>query len=153
MCWEYFLIQNYNGQNKYPRLSIKRREHSEAIRMIKFCFNKVELRQFLTSNYFAILYYNSEVWHLPSLHVNLKQYLLAASSAALKLCENKTEIRISYDLHDVNKRATPEKMISIKCKFNYTKSTTAKAQMRIGLICIFNKISMREMTKSKYLTT
>ena len=46
--------------------------------------------------------------------MNLKQYLLAASSAALKLCENKTEIRISYDLHDVNKRATPEKMMIYK---------------------------------------
>ena len=62
-----------------------------AVRIIKHYFNKVELRQLLTSNYFSILYYNSEVWHLPSLHVNLKQYLLAASSAALKLCENKAE--------------------------------------------------------------
>ena len=94
-------------------------------------FNKVELRQLLSSNYFSILYYNSEVWHLPSLHVNLKQYLLAASSAALKLCENKAEIRISYEtLHAINKRATPERMMIYK--------------MSIQLHKIYNSQNMNE---------
>jgi len=39
-----------------------------AIRLIKpfFCFN--ELRSLITSNFYSILYYNSEVWHLPTLN-------------------------------------------------------------------------------------
>ena len=85
----------------------------------------------LTSNYFSILYYNSEVWHLPSFHINLKQYLLAASSAALKLCENNTKIRKSYaTLHALNKIATPEKMMIYK--------------MSIQLHKIYNSQNMNE---------
>ena len=44
-----------------------------AIKIIRKYFNSNELLQLLTSNFYSILYYNSEVWHLPSLHVNLKK--------------------------------------------------------------------------------
>ena len=35
-----------------------------AIKLIKKHFNKEELRQLLTANYYSILYYNAEVWQV-----------------------------------------------------------------------------------------
>ena len=46
---------------------------------------KEELLNLLTSNIYSILYYNSEIWHLPSLKPTLKQKLLSASARALKV--------------------------------------------------------------------
>ena len=79
-----------------------------GIRLIKKHFTKTELRQLLTSNFYSILYYNSEVWHIPTLHSNLKRMLLGASASALRLIGQSRDIRISYDrLHRMNARATP----------------------------------------------
>ena len=44
-----------------------------AIKLIKCFFNKTELLQLITSNVFSLLYYNSEIWHLPSLKTGFKQ--------------------------------------------------------------------------------
>ena len=61
------------------------------------------------SNYFSILYYNSEVWLLPTLNPQLKKKLLSASSAPLKLTTNNYNYLISFTPLDyVNKRATPD---------------------------------------------
>ena len=62
----------------------------------------------ITSNYYSILYYNSEIWHLPSNTFNSKKQLLAASARPLKLCTRTYDFNMSYDyLHTTNKRATP----------------------------------------------
>jgi hypothetical protein len=76
---------------------------------------KDELRTLLTSNFYSILYYNSEIWHIPTLNPNSKQLLLTASAKAFKLC-NKD---YSYDhllitLHKINKRATSNQMLLYK---------------------------------------
>ena len=74
-----------------------------AIKFIKPHFHQDELRQRLTSNFFSILYYNSEIWHIPSLNANLKQQLLTASAASLRLCTSGDAHTISYlDLHKLN---------------------------------------------------
>ena len=57
-----------------------------AIRLIRKFFTTKELLQLVTSNFFSILYYNSEIWHLQSLKVNLKQKLLSSSARAIKTC-------------------------------------------------------------------
>ena len=44
-----------------------------AINLIKKYFNCNELKGLLTSNYYSTLYYNSEIWHLPTLSPHLKQ--------------------------------------------------------------------------------
>ena len=45
---------------------------------------------------------------MQSLSPALKQHLLAASSMALRLLNNRSDLRISYDqLHKIHKRATP----------------------------------------------
>ena len=50
----------------------------DGLRLIRKNFNKLELKQLLTSYFNSVLYYNSEVWHLPSLHSSLKKQLLSA---------------------------------------------------------------------------
>ena len=57
---------------------------------------------------------NCEIWLIPSLNQHLKGHLLAASSAALKLC-GKSDWTTSYEsLHRIHKRATPMKMLKYK---------------------------------------
>ena len=67
-----------------------------AIELISKHFKKNELKTLLTSNYFSILYYNSDIWHIPSLSFNLKRYLLTASARALKLCTPNYDHSMSY---------------------------------------------------------
>ena len=86
-----------------------------AIRLIRRYFNTKELLNLITSNYYSILYYNSEIWHLPNLKPQLKQLLLSASSKALKTCMFKPDRTISYQsLHEINHRATPNRIMIYK---------------------------------------
>ena len=81
-----------------------------AIKLIRKFFNNNELLSLITSNYYSILYYNSEIWHLPSNTFNSKKQILAASAKPLKLCTRAYDYTMSYDtLHTFNKRATPLK--------------------------------------------
>ena len=57
---------------------------------------KLEMRQLLTANFFSVLFYNSKIWHTPSLNVQLKEQLLAASASAMRVLENKHDLSISY---------------------------------------------------------
>ena len=69
----------------------------------------------LTSNFYSILYYNSEVWHIENLNSNLKQLLLSASARALKICMYHPDPFLSFKkIHEINKRALPEQMMVYK---------------------------------------
>ena len=73
-----------------------------------------KLLNLITSNYDSILYYNCEIWLIPSLRQDLKRQLLAASSTALTLC-GKHDWTISYErLHKLHKRATPVEVMKYK---------------------------------------
>ena len=86
-----------------------------AIKMIKRFFNRDEILLLLTSNFYSILYYNSEIWHLPSLKPELKQLLLSASAKALKLCERTPDPMESFtNLHVKLKRALPNQIMQYK---------------------------------------
>ena len=61
-----------------------------AISLIAKYFNSNEIKNLLTSNFFSVLYYNSEIWHLPKLAPYLKNLLLSISAKALKLCTQVT---------------------------------------------------------------
>ena len=52
-----------------------------AIRLIKKFFNTLEILQLLTSNFYSIFYYNSEIWHILSLKPEIKQQQLLSASA------------------------------------------------------------------------
>ena len=86
-----------------------------AIRLIKNYLSKNEIKMLLTSNFYSILYYNCEIWLMNSLNVVLKRHLLAASANALKILNNRSDLRISYDqIHRINKRAAPIDMMKYK---------------------------------------
>ena len=86
-----------------------------AIRMIRKFFNTNELLQLVTSNFYSILYYNSEIWHLPSLNANLKQKLLSSSARAIKTCVKFDSSNISFvNLHQMYQRATPDRILMYK---------------------------------------
>ena len=38
-----------------------------AIKLISKFFTQIEIKNLLTSNFYSVLYYNSEIWHLPKL--------------------------------------------------------------------------------------
>ena len=87
-----------------------------AIRIIKKFFNKKELLQIITSNVLSILYYNSEIWHLPTLKTELKQKLISISARAIKTCMFHPDNMISYEnVHKMNNRAMPNAIMLYKC--------------------------------------
>ena len=87
-----------------------------AISLIRRFFNQQELLQLVTSNYYSILFYNSEVWHLNTLNQSLKNSLLSISAKALKICAKSSDVwMLSYpNLHEMAGRATPDKIMSYK---------------------------------------
>ena len=56
-----------NWQIQVQKTITKAKSSLHAIQLISKHFNKKELLQIITANYYSILYYNSEIWHLPSL--------------------------------------------------------------------------------------
>ena len=86
-----------------------------AIRLISKFFNTKELLQLITSNFYSILFYNSEIWHLPTLNNNLRQKLLSSSAKAIKVCMKFNDPMISFvRLHEMAGRATPENLLFYK---------------------------------------
>ena len=91
-----------------------------AIKLINpYCTND-ELKTLITSNFYVVLSYNSEIWHIPTMKSYLKQQLLSASAQALRLCmDGDTSMSmISFiNLHKINNRATPEQYMYYKHSF------------------------------------
>ena len=86
-----------------------------AIKLISKFFNQTEIKNLLTSNFYSVLYYNSEIWHLPKLAPYLKTLLMSASANALKLCTPSYTQDMSFTtLHEFNKRATPDQFCIYK---------------------------------------
>ena len=86
-----------------------------AIRLIKKYFNQQEILQLLTANFYSILFYNSEIWHLPTLRTDLKKHLLSASAIALKLSKTNPDPLESYvNIHKSSKRALPNQLLVYK---------------------------------------
>ena len=93
----------------------KSTKNLHAIKIIKKYFNPIELKNFITANFYSVLYYNSEIWHLPNLSPYLKNLLLSASAKALKICTPNYNQSISYlKLHEINERANPDQFCQYK---------------------------------------
>ena len=107
--------QKLQWSNHISNCLLKANKALSALRLIRRFFTTNELLQFVTSNVFSILYYNSEIWHLPDLKQILKQKLLSFSANAIKMCMKFDCRRISFvNIHAMNKRATPEKYLIYK---------------------------------------
>ena len=97
-------------------LTIKKSKRAlYCIKLIKKYFTTYELSQLITSNFYSVLYYNSEIWNIHSLNPKLKQALLSASATALKNCTPSYHSLMSFhELHLLNNRATPTQMCQYK---------------------------------------
>ena len=74
---------------------------------------KNETTTLLTSNFCLILYYNLEIWYIPTLAPELKQILMSASANALKLLQPVTNQMQSYiNVHKYCNRAHPNQIIT-----------------------------------------
>ena len=86
-----------------------------AISIIKRYFNKSELYSLLTAYFYSILYYNADIWLIPSLKPRLFQQLLSASATAIKMISSCYDEHISFNqIHAINKRATPKMFMEYK---------------------------------------
>ena len=105
----------------------KARTALHAIRLIRPFFSAPELKQIITANFFSILYYNSEIWHLPTLSPIAKQKLLSTSANALKLCTPYCPREMSFKtIHYLNARATPTQICNYKLALQLYKTFNLK---------------------------
>ena len=101
--------QKLQWQEQVASCALKSNRALNAIRLIRKFFTTKELLQLVTSNFFTILYYNSEIWHLPTLKQNLKKKIMSLSANALKLCMKYDTRMVSFEkIHEMTQRATPE---------------------------------------------
>ena len=70
------IVKKLEWRDQVNKSINKAKKAYHAINLIRKYFNCDELKGLVTSNYYSILYYNSEIWHLPSLSPNLKQKML-----------------------------------------------------------------------------
>ena len=118
-----------------------------AIRLIKPFFSFNELRSLITSNFYSILYYNSEVWHLPTLNPVSKNHLLAASANALKLCTPNYDRTMSFEtLHLLNGRANPTNLMKYKHAILLYKIYNRGEPPKDWLALNFNQVLPRRQT-------
>ena len=119
-----------------------------AIKMIKKYFNTNELLMFVTSNFYSILFYNSEIWHLPTLKHNIKQKLLSSSAKAIKFCVKFCTRDVSFDdLHAMYHRATPEKVQLYKMALSLFKILNSENYTLEWASLICNQITTSRQTK------
>ena len=79
-----------------------------GIKLVKKYLSKDEVKMLVTSNFYSVLYYNCEIWLSNGLKTRLKQQILSASSNALKMLNNVSDLRLSFkQLHKNEKRALP----------------------------------------------
>ena len=78
----------------------------------------------MTANYYSTLYYNSEVWHTPTLQRSLQRRLLAASAKALKVCTRPSDVgMLNYnELHEMAGRATQSNLMHYKMSLQLFKT-------------------------------
>ena len=125
-----------------------------ALRLISKYFTPKQLLQIVTSNVYSVLFYNSEIWHIPSLKSNLKQKLLSTSALALKMCLKNNDPMISFErLHQIAKRATPEKMMLYKHAILLYKMYNSENHSNEWVHLNLNQVITSRQTKFNILKT
>ena len=131
-----------NSKEYFKKLKISKINFI-AIKLIKKYFSNRELVGLVTSNFYSILFYNSQVWHIPSLKYNLKQQLLSVSARALKACMTNPDQIISFKkMQETNKRETPNQLMAIRsCYSNEEKQeNTINITHEEGTKCQFHYV-------------
>ena len=85
-----------------------------AIKIISKYLKK-ELLTLIISNYYSIIFYNSEIWLIPAL-THQKNMLMSASASPPKICCPAYDNFISFEhLHNILKRPVPSSI----AKYNH----------------------------------
>ena len=93
------------------------------MRLIRKYVNNSELLQLITSNFYSVLFYNSEVWHLNNLKHRDKSLLLSTSAQALKSALHFKYPMISNEcVHILTNRAIPEIYCNYKISLSLYKT-------------------------------
>jgi hypothetical protein len=125
----------------------KSRSALHAINLIKKYFKPSELLMLITSNFYSVLFYNSEIWHLPKLNSHLHTLIKSASASALKLCTKNYNYQMSYDiLHKINDRALPTQMIFYKHALSLFKTYHSQIPRFEWVALNFNQIFTSRQT-------
>ena len=134
--------------NHVSKVIVKANKALNAIKLIRKFFNKKELLQLLTSNFFSVLYYSSEVWHLGTLKSTIKRQLFCASSKALRVALHYPDQSISYmELHKISNRATPLMFAKFKLALLLYKTFNEAIPINEWVTLNFNQINTsRQLT-------
>ena len=100
LMWSMYLSNTINKANKALH----------AVRLIKKYFNHQEILQLLTANFYSILYYNSEIWHLPKLKNDLKQH----HKGSKNLTKNPDPFESFINIHQFCQKALPIRILEYK---------------------------------------
>ena len=69
----------------------------------------------ITINFYSILFYNSEIWHIPTSQRHLKVKLNSTSANEFKICTpNYNRFMLYSEIHLLNNRALPSKIMIYK---------------------------------------
>ena len=123
-----------------------------AIKLLRKYFNRTELLQLLTSNFYSILYYNAEIWLSDSLSYQLKKQLLSASGRALRVAMHYPDPMISFiQLHRTSCRATPDMMGKYKLALQLYKTFNNRFPEKDWLDLNFEQTNARRQTEFNIL--
>ena len=140
--------------NHVSKVITKANKALNAIKLIRRYFNSTELLQLLTSNFFSVLYYNLEVWHLSSLKCCIKNDLLSASANAIRVALHYPDPYIGFqDLHRMTKRATPDMFCIYKLCILLYKTFNEQLPENEWIEMNFNQITMTRQTDFKIMKT
>ena len=119
-----------------------------AIKLIRKYFTTKELVQLITSNFYSVLFYNSEIWHLNSLKQRDKAFLMTSSSYALKIATHFKFPFLSYkNLHRITNRATPQMYCNYKLSLSLYKTFNNQFPNSEWIHLNVNQMNMSRQTK------
>ena len=97
---------------------------------------------------YSILYYNSEVWHYPTLKATLQARLLSASAKAIKACTRSSDLwMLNYEeLHEMAGRATPVRLMYYKLALQLHKTTNLQIPTTDWISLNLNNVATSRQT-------
>ena len=143
-----------NWQLQAQNAVTKSTKSLQAIRLIKNYFTKDELLKLSVSNFYSILFYNAEIWLLPSLTHQTKIMLMRASASPLKVCYRMYDRTISFErLHNLMKRPTPKELMELKHALLLHKVYNSEIPNQDWLDLFFNQNFNNRNTKVNFIDT
>ena len=143
-----------NWQSHIHMAITKARKSLQGIKLIRKFFNNKELMALINANFYSILYYNADIWLLPSLTRPAKKALLSASAAPLKLCCNTYHTLMSYNhLHKVLNRPTPNDYTKYYHALLLHKTQNNQTQSKDWLDLNFNQNFNARCSKANFIDT